>query len=153
VAADAVLLVSPAATHRELAEQSLAAARHVVVEKPFALSLDDAAAVTQAAARAERLAMVAQNYRFRRQSRALQQLVEGQALGRLLGIRISCRRDLRNSWISQRDWRGKMPHPYLLDMAVHHIDLLRAITGREVERVDAREWLAPDGPFRYDPTI
>ena len=51
------------------------------------------------------------------------------ALGPLLGIRISCRRDLRDAWISRRDWRGRMPHPYLLDMAIHHVDLLRMITG------------------------
>ena len=76
--------------------------------------------------------MVAQNYRFRRQSRALQELVSAGALGRLLGVRIACRRDLRNAWISPRDWRGKMAHPYLLDMAIHHVDMLRQITGREI---------------------
>src|SRR2546423_9599261 len=41
IAADAVLVVSPAATHRELADQSLPAARHVVVQQPFALGLGD----------------------------------------------------------------------------------------------------------------
>jgi predicted dehydrogenase len=46
-----------------------------------------------------------------------------------------------------------MPHPLLLDMAVHHVDLLRAITGREATVVDARGWPAPDGPFRHAPTV
>ena len=75
------------------------------------------------------------------------------ALGPLLGIRISCRRDLRDAWISRRDWRGRMPHPYLLDMAIHHVDMLRMITGVEVAEVDARSWGAPDGPFKHDPTV
>jgi predicted dehydrogenase len=97
--------------------------------------------------------MVAQNYRFRRQPRALSELVAKKAIGRLLGIRISCRRDLRDAWISRRDWRGRMPHPYLLDMAIHHVDLLRLMTGREVTEVDARGWGAPDGPFAHDPTV
>jgi predicted dehydrogenase len=153
IESEAVLVASPPSTHRELAEQSLAAGRHVVVEKPFALTLADAVAVAEAAARAGRLAMVAQNYRFRRQSRVLQRLVETRRLGRLLGIRISCRRDLRKAWISPQDWRGRMPHPYLLDMAVHHVDLLRAIARREIVQVDARAWPAPDGPFRHEPTI
>ena len=97
--------------------------------------------------------MVAQNYRFRRQPRALHDLVATRALGRLLGIRISCRRDLRDAWISRRDWRGKMPHPYLLDMAIHHVDLVRMITGQEVAEVDARGWNVPDAPFKHDPTV
>jgi predicted dehydrogenase len=153
VDSDAVLVASPPSTHRELAEQALEAGRHVVVEKPLALALEDAVAVADAATRAGRLAVAAQNYRFRRQPRALRQLVDAKALGRLLGIRISCRRDLRKAWISPRDWRGKMPYPFLLDMAVHHVDLLRTITRREIAQVDARAWLAPDGPFRHEPTI
>ena len=46
-----------------------------------------------------------------------------------------------------------MPHPLLLDMAIHHVDLLRAITGREVVAVDAAAGRAPDGPFHHDPTV
>jgi predicted dehydrogenase len=153
VEADAVLLVSPPATHRPLAEEALAAGRHVLSEKPFALRLDDVRAVAKAAQQARRHAMVAQNYRFRRQSRALQELVATGALGRLLGIRIACRRDLRDAWISPRDWRGKMTHPYLVDMSIHHVDMLRQITGREIAEVDARAWKVPDSPFRNEPTV
>ena len=153
VEADAVLLVSPPATHRAFAEQALGSGRHVLSEKPFALQLDDARAVAKAARSAGLHAMVAQNYRFRRQSRALEGLVADGALGRLLGIRIACRRDLRNAWISPHDWRGKMAHPYLVDMSIHHVDLLRQITGREIAEVDARAWKVPDSPFRSEPTV
>lgn len=150
---DVVVLASPPSTHRPLAELALAGGCHVIVEKPLALTLPDAAAIATASAQAGRLAMVAQNYRFRRQPRALRELVAGIALGRLLGIRISCRRDLRDAWISRRDWRGKMPYPYLLDMAIHHVDLVRMITGQEVTEVDARGWRVPDAPFKHDPTV
>jgi predicted dehydrogenase len=153
VEADAVLLVSPPSTHRPLAEEALAAGRHVLSEKPFALRLEDVRAAARAARQARRHAMVAQNYRFRRQSRALQELVAAGTLGRLLGIRIACRRDLRDAWISPRDWRGLMAHPYLVDMSIHHVDMLRQITGREVAEVDARAWKVPDSPFRNEPTV
>ena len=46
-----------------------------------------------------------------------------------------------------------MPHPYLLDMAVHHIDLLRSITGHDFVEVDARSWPVADSPFGHDPTV
>jgi predicted dehydrogenase len=46
-----------------------------------------------------------------------------------------------------------MAHPYLLEMAIHHVDLLRMITGREVARVDAVAWKVPDSPFRMEPSV
>lgn len=152
-AADVVLLASPPATHRTLAELALSRGCHVIVEKPLAPTFPDAAAIAAAAEAAGRHVMVSQNYRFRRQPRALQALVRSGALGALLGIRISCRRDLRDAWITRHDWRGRMQHPYLLDMAIHHVDLLRMITGAEVVEVDARSWRAPDGPFEHDPIV
>ena len=153
VAPDLVLLVSPPDTHRPLAEAALAAGSHVVTEKPLAPTLGDAEAIAAAARAHGRIAMVAQNYRFRRQSRALGELVRNGELGRLAAIRCECRRDLRAAWISPSDWRGRMPHPYLLDMAVHHVDLVRSITGQEIVEADARSWASPDGPFRHHPAV
>jgi predicted dehydrogenase len=147
---DAVLVASPPETHRPLAEEALESGAHVVVEKPLALSIADAYRIAECADRAGRLAVVAQNYRFRRQSRALRDLVRGGKLGRLHAIDIRCARDLRAAWITPRDWRGRMRHPYLLDMAIHHVDLLRAITGCEVVEVTARGWRVPAGPFRHE---
>ena len=45
-----------------------------------------------------------------------------------------------------------MAHPLLLDMAIHHVDLVRSITGREIAEVDARGWPVGDSPFRHDPS-
>ena len=153
MAADAVLLVSPPSTHRALTEAALARGLHVVTEKPIALDLADAQAMADAGARAGLHVVVAQNYRFRRQSRALQQLVADGSLGRLLGIRVACRRNTRNSFIAPGDWRSRMAHPYLVDMAIHHVDMLRMITGLEFAEVDARGWHVPDHPFEGEPAI
>jgi predicted dehydrogenase len=124
-----------------------------VTEKPIALDLADAKAMAKAGERAGVHVLVAQNYRFRRQSRALQQLVADGTLGELLGIRISCRRDTFDSFIAPGDWRARMAHPYLIDMAIHHVDMLRMITGRELAEVDARGWHVPDHPFDAEPSI
>jgi predicted dehydrogenase len=153
VPAEAVLLVSPPPTHRRLAEAAFAAGRHVLVEKPLAPTIADAAAIAAAARANRRVAMVTQNYRFRRQPRALAELLRDGALGALRGIRIEFRRDLRARWISPRDWRGRMAHPLLLDMAIHHVDLVRSITGLEIAEVDARGWRVGDSPFRHEPTV
>ena len=97
--AAAVLLVSPPSTHRALTEAALDRGLHVVTEKPIALDLADARAMADAGERAGLHVLVAQNYRFRRQSRALQQLVAEGTLGQLLGVRIACRRDMCNAFV------------------------------------------------------
>jgi predicted dehydrogenase len=46
-----------------------------------------------------------------------------------------------------------MRHPYVLDMSIHHFDLIRAATGRDVRGVYARSWRVPDSEFVHDPAV
>jgi predicted dehydrogenase len=46
-----------------------------------------------------------------------------------------------------------MRHPFVLDMSIHHADLLRAITAQEVVAIYARGWRVPDSPYRHDPAV
>jgi predicted dehydrogenase len=41
----------------------------------------------------------------------------------------------------------------VLDMSIHHFDLIRAATGREVRGVFARSWPVPDSPFAHHPAV
>jgi predicted dehydrogenase len=149
---DAVLLVTPPATHRALAEAALAAGRHVLCEKPLATSLDDARAMAEAAERAGRVLMVSQNYRFRPMPRAVRRLIDAGSIGPLLHIAIRCLRDAR-TLLAPGDFRFGMPHVYARDMAIHHFDLLRAVTGQEVASLYAHSWRAFDSPFAYDASL
>jgi predicted dehydrogenase len=153
VEAEAALVVTPPVSHRAVAEEALGLGLHVVCEKPLAPDLADARALAAASHAAGLHVMAAQNYRFQPQARALQALVRSGELGSLLGIRIVCRRDLRNSFVVRGDWRATMPHPYVLDMAIHHVDLLRMISGQDVRDVDARTWRVPDSPFTHEPSM
>jgi len=55
---DAVVLATPAVTHASLARAAIAAGKHVLVEKPLALSAGDAQAVVADAARAGKTLMI-----------------------------------------------------------------------------------------------
>ena len=52
-------------------------------------------------------------------------------LGDLAAVRVRCLRDTRDLWPPD-NFRYEMRHPFVLDMSIHHADLLRAITGQEV---------------------
>jgi UDP-2-acetamido-3-amino-2,3-dideoxy-glucuronate N-acetyltransferase len=55
---DAVVIAAPAPLHAELALEAIAAGKHVFVEKPLAMSADDAATVVRAARAGERTLFV-----------------------------------------------------------------------------------------------
>ena len=147
---EAALVVTPPETHHAVATAALRAGKHVLLEKPLATSLAEARDLVATAAACGRTLMVSQNYRFRRPARTVQGLVAAGAIGELLAVKVACRRDTRTTF-PPGDFRYRMRHPYVLDMAIHHLDLLRAVTGRDVERVFARSWRVPDSPYLHDP--
>jgi predicted dehydrogenase len=152
VECDAVLVASPPGTHHVVAKAALEAGRHVLCEKPLATTLQDAFDLVETADRAERILMVSQNYRYNAPFRAVQGLVVDGELGELASIKVSCRRDTRMLFASD-DFRYSMRHPYVLDMSIHHFDLIRAATGRDVTYVHARSWRVPDSEFVHEPAV
>ena len=147
VEADAVLLTTPVRTHVPMALQALEAGKHVLVEKPFASTVEEAAVAVRRAEDLGLVLQVSQNYRFYPAPRAVQGLVASGALGPLSGISIDFRRWDHDA---PADTYGhyRFPHPLIHDMAIHHLDLLRKVTGQEAVRVYAR---ASDPAWsRYD---
>ena len=149
---DAVLVASPPGTHHVVAKTALKAGRHVLCEKPLATTLEDAFDLVETADRAERVLMVSQNYRYNAPFRAVQRLVMEGELGELASIKISCWRDTRTLFAPD-DFRYSMRHPYVLDMSIHHFDLIRAATGCDVSNIYAHSWRVPDSPFVHHPAV
>lgn len=147
---DGVVVTTPPPSHAEVSIAALTGGAHVLVEKPLATNLEDGRSMIEAADRAGRLLMVSQNYRFRRSVRTVQHLVAAGTIGPLQSIRITFRRDSRDLFGTD-DFRLELPHPLLTDMAIHHFDLLRAVTGQEVMTAYARSWRVPDSPYRHEP--
>lgn len=147
-----MLVASPPRTHYAVAKAALEAGKHVLCEKPLATSLEDAFDLVEAADHAERVLMVSQNYRYNAPFRAVQRIVTEGELGELVSIRVVCRRDL-GTLFAPHDFRYAMRHPYVLDMSIHHFDLMRAATGRDVGSVYARSWRVPGSPFVHDPAV
>ena len=78
---DAVDIVTPADSHRAIAEASVAAGRHCFIEKPLTASLADARAVAAQAARAGRIVQVGHVFRFHPATAALQAALAAGAVG------------------------------------------------------------------------
>ena len=81
---DLIVIATPNTTHFPLAEAALAAGKHVVVDKPFTLTLAEGEALIALAADRGRLLTVFQNRRWDGDFLTVRSLVEGGRLGEIL---------------------------------------------------------------------
>jgi predicted dehydrogenase len=147
---DAVLVTTTLAGHAPLIRASLEAGLHVLVEKPFAENLQTAVGLVALATAKRRVLMVSQNYRFFPAARAAAALVAGAELGELYDVAIDFRRN--NASPPKPLWRHhRDPQPLLVDMSVHHFDLLRMMFGREPDAMSCVTAGAGRGGFDGPP--
>ena len=131
---DAVDVCLPTPLHRPVAERALAAGRHVLLEKPIALTLEDADALGAAAAASGCVLMVGHVLRFVPEVAELRRVLASGELGRPLAasaIRLSAPPDW-NDWMLDPERSGGT----LVDLAIHDFDVLGALLG-PVRRVHA----------------
>ena len=150
--ADAVLVVTPPATHLAVATAALNAGKHVLSEKPMVPTLAEARQAIAEANRTGKIYMVSQNYRYRAHARLVRKLVAEGTIGPLISVSIDSQRDMRHDY-EATNFRYLMRHPYVIDMSIHHADLIRALTGQNVASVSARSWRVPDSPYQHDPAL
>jgi len=150
-APDAVLITTLLPGHVPVASAALEAGKHVLVEKPFARRVADARKLVELAARRDLVLMVSQNYRFFPAVRRVVQLVKEAPLGELGHIWIEFR---RNSPVGPNGpaMHHKDDQPLLVDMSIHHFDLLRLILGKEAKSVSCYSWNPPWSGFIGPPT-
>lgn len=135
----AVAVLTPSGMHAEHAIMAANAGKHVVVEKPMALRLEDADAMIAAADRNKvRLLVVKQN-RFNVPVVKAREALDTGRFGQLvLGtVRVRWCRD--QSYYAQDNWRGTWAQDggVIANQASHHVDMLSWFMG-PVESIHAR---------------
>ena len=81
---DAVVVASPARTHAPLLADAFQAGKHVLVEKPLALSTAEAVALAEAADRAGKVLLVGHTFEYNPAVTRMRELVEAGDVG--LGV-------------------------------------------------------------------
>jgi predicted dehydrogenase len=147
VASDAVLITASLPGHVPAALAALTAGKHVLVEKPFAPTLAEARRVVETADACGKVLMVSQNYRFFPAARVVAALVREGTLGPVGAVSIDFRR-YANSAPAEGHRHYTIDHPLLIDMAIHHYDLIRMVLGREPAQIACQAWNPPWSNFR-----
>lgn len=135
VKADAVLVVTPPETHRVISVAAIERDMAVLSEKPLATSLRDGVAILRATRMRGIPLMVDQGRRWLPHIVALREAVLGGLIGEL-GY-LTCQFNLP---VRYGGWRTTMPEVLIEDLAIHHFDTIRFITGRNGQRVYAHSF-------------
>jgi predicted dehydrogenase len=134
---DVVSICTPSGLHAQMAIDGMRAGKHVIVEKPMALSLTDADTMIRVAGETgQKLCVVLQN-RYNPPMQDLRRVVDSGRLGRLL-LGNATVRWYRPQEYYEDEWHGTwaMDGGALMNQSIHHIDALQWLMG-DVENVFA----------------
>lgn len=122
---DLVTVAIPNDSHKEVVIRALEAGKHVICEKPVAVSLADLNEMIAASEKSGKLFTVHQNRRFDVDYLAIKKIVEDNTIG--APLRIESR--IHGSRGIPSDWRGTKEHGggMILDWGVHLIDQMLQI--------------------------
>lgn len=133
-------ICTPNNTHAEIAIAAARAGKHILCEKPLALTAEEAGAMYRAARDSGVTTMVAFNYRRTPAVQLAKRYIQEGALGRILDFRgtylqdWSADPDSPLSWRFQKDICGSGA---LGDIGTHVVDILRYLVG-DFDEVNAR---------------
>ncbi|MDQ1609908.1 MAG: scyllo-inositol 2-dehydrogenase [Microbacteriaceae bacterium] len=140
---DVVSICTPTPTHADYAIRALRAGKHVLLEKPIALTIDDAIAIREAARQSGRVLMVAHVVRFFAGYELLRQAWESGEVGRVLSARAirMLAVPTETAWLLDESQSGGAP----VDVAIHDFDQVNLFLGTPVAVTATR--LDPAGPI------
>lgn len=133
---DFILNVTPPAVHTPVNHLAFDRRIPVLCEKPIAEDYAEACQVVERATRAGIPFMIAENYRRRPVFREARRLIVSGAVGEVTAL---YGHFFRETYF-EKDYLLRMPQPTLVDVTVHHLDLVRYLAAGEGCRILARSF-------------
>lgn len=159
-AIDVAVVLTPSGYHAQLVTKLAGLVKAVVVEKPMALTLDDADQMIAACDQHRTRLFVVKQNRFNRPVTALRRAMEAGRFGKLVLGTVRVRWCRPQSYYDAAKWRGTWAYDggVLSNQASHHIDLLEwmmgpvesvaAMSSRALAKIEAEDTAAAILRFR-----
>ena len=133
----AVYIASPVVFHKEQVLMAAKAKKHILVEKPVALTARDGEQLVEVCRRNDVLFAAGFMMRFHDYNRRIRELLQEGAIGQLVSCnaQFSCwYPDMPSAW---RQIKSQGGGGALMDMGIHCIDLIQYMTGYKIRRLAA----------------
>jgi predicted dehydrogenase len=137
---DAVVVSGPNALHAPQTIDALSAGKHVLCEKPMAISRDEAKAMLDAAKRANKYLMIGLNQRLMPPHVRAKEILQTGRLGNVLSFRTAFKHPGPEGWSvdAAKSWFFRKDQAFMGvtgDLGIHKADLMRWLLGQEFTEV------------------
>lgn len=134
-----IAIATESGKHANIAIDCINKGINVIIEKPIALSLEDADRIIEAAKRNDVVVCANHQNRFNKSIQKIREEVENGNFGKLMYGTAHIRWNRGKDYYAQAPWRGTWEQDggALMNQCIHNIDLLRWMMGDEVEEVCA----------------
>lgn len=138
----AVSICTANASHCEMAVAAMKAGKHVLCEKPMAVTLEECEYMVKTAKEEKRFLMIGHNQRLALAHKKAKELIEAGEIGRLLTFKTTFGHGGPETWTidSSHNWffdKKIAAFGAMADLGIHKTDLIQYITGQKVEKVTA----------------
>ena len=139
---DAVSVCTPNYLHASMSIDALNAGKHVLCEKPMAVSREEAESMIEAAEKNNKKLMIAHNQRFVPSHEKARRMIQSGEAGKIYGFRTAFGHPGPEGWSAdgKDSWFFKKEEAFIGamgDLGVHKTDLLRYLLGEEIVEVGA----------------
>lgn len=131
---DALCISAPPLDHAALCLAALRAGKHVLTEKPFAMSLAEGEAMVEAADQAKKTLAIVHNFQFSRAGKKLETDLKANKLGSIHRVAAI---QLGNPKRRLPSWHEDLPLGLFYDESPHFFYLLRAVAGEKLQLLHA----------------
>lgn len=123
---DIVVIATPNGMHRDHAIRCLKAGKHVLIEKPIALTTQHAEDILKAAKKYNKRVFSSMQLRFSPPVSYVKKLIENDCLGQIYMVNIQCYWNRNKNYYATREWHGtkEMDGGVLFTQFSHFIDIL-----------------------------
>ncbi len=150
---DALVLANPPMGRDAIVEAATARKLPMLVEKPLALDLDEAARLAQIAEAGDVSLMVGLNFRYLAVTRAMMRLLADKTVGRAEFARFTYERWRDGRRPDLNDYPLVMRQPMLWEQSIHHFDLMRYVYGQTPLRIQCQTWNPSWSMYAHDSNV
>ena len=141
---DAVSVCVANNAHAELSIKALQAGKHVLCEKPMAVTLEECEAMVAEAKKAGKFLMIGHNQRLAKAHVKAKELIDAGLIGRIITFRTIFGHGGPETWSitpGKNVWffdKKRAAMGAMADLGVHKTDLIQFLTGQRVVKTTAR---------------
>ncbi|MFI5015553.1 MAG: Gfo/Idh/MocA family protein [Hyphomicrobiales bacterium] len=140
IRSDFCTIAVPPRHHEAVIDLAIAHELDILCEKPIAETMEASVRIARKVRAAGRKMAVTMSHRFDQDKTTLRRIVRSGVLGKVGTVSCRFQADRRRHMAWSSLFRHEMPHPLLIEGAIHHLDIIADLAGAPCRTLFADSW-------------